>query len=108
MHLLSLFNRYPLATVLMTFFFIGASVAIAGTRMQLDGGTQAQVTASNPHQIPDHLNPKFHRISDEVIVIKSELTEEVLEVTETVHSIAFQGRHGYSKPILDYATGTSN
>jgi hypothetical protein len=108
MHLLSLFNRYPLATVLTASSLICASVAIAGTRMQLDSGTQAQVTASNPHQIPDHLNPKFHRISDEVIVIKSELTEEVLEVTETVHSIAFQGRHGYSQPILDYTTGTSN
>ena len=107
----SIFSRNQLITLLILVLLIGSSVAIAATRIQSGGEDQVHEGPTNPHHIPDSMNPKLRRASDEIVVIKTEITEEITEAkeaAETMHSLAFQHQHAYSQPILDYTTGTSN
>jgi len=108
MSLTSLCGRHPLVTVLVASFFVFGSVAVAGTNIQFAMTQQAQSSPNNPHHLPDHMDPKSQTLSDEISAIKVEVHKEVAEVSETVHSIAFQDRHGSSLQTLDYTTGTSN
>jgi enoyl-[acyl-carrier-protein] reductase (NADH) len=104
MSLASFCGRHPLATLLMLSLFIFGTAAIASTAIQ----SELSYTESNPHRIPDHMNPKSAALAKEIAEIKYEIKEGVAEMDETVHTVAFQGRTAQSQPILDYTTGTSN
>lgn len=107
-HLVTFIKRHPLAILVIALLFICGSVAIASTNVQwvVDGGAVAKST--NPHLIPDHMDPKSQALSEEINRIKVEINEGVEEVGETIHSVAFHGVNMQSQPVLDYTTGTSN
>lgn len=101
--------RHPLVTSLLVFsFLICGSAALAATNVLFSAAEMPKASPTNPHRIPDQLDPKSQALSDEIALIKSEIREEVAEVDQTIHSVAFQDNHEQSKPILDYTTGTSN
>ena len=104
MSLTSFCGRHPLATLLTLSLFIFGTAAIANTAIQ----SEITYTEANPHRIPEHMNPKSVALAKEIAEIKYEIKEGVIELDETVHTIAFQGRANQSLPILDYSTGTSN
>jgi hypothetical protein len=104
----SIFGRHKLVALLMLAFLVFGSVAIAGTKIQLGLDDSVGATPKNPHQIPAHMDPKSETLSEEIRLIKYEVREEVLEVSDSVHDIAMRDFRGQSKPILDYTTGTSN
>jgi hypothetical protein len=104
MSLISFCGRHPLATLLTLSFVIFGTAAIASTSIQ----SEAVYTETNPHRIPDHMNPKSLSLSKEIAEIRYEVKEEVAELGETLHAEAFQGRNIQSAPIMDYTTGTSN
>jgi enoyl-[acyl-carrier-protein] reductase (NADH) len=97
-------SRHPLAVLLTLSFFIFGTAAIASTAIQ----SETAYTDSNPHRIPDHMNPKSVALAKEIAEIKYEIKEGVIELDETVHTVAFQGQTNQSLPILDYTTGTYN
>jgi enoyl-[acyl-carrier-protein] reductase (NADH) len=104
MSLTSFCGRHPLATLLTLSLFIFGTAAIANTAIQ----SEIAYTETNPHRIPDHMNPKSVALAKEIAEIKLEIKEDVAELDETVHTIAFHGHTSQSQPILDYTTGTSN
>jgi len=101
-------GRHPLITLFAIVLFICGSASIAGTQIQSDAADLAAANSSNPHHVPAHLDPKSQELSAEISAIKVEIREEVSEVGETVHSIAFKDHHGSSEQVMDYATGTVN
>jgi len=104
----SIFGRHKLVALLMLALLVFGSVAIAGTKIQLGVDDSVSATPNNPHLIPESMNPKSKTLSEEIRLIKYEVREEVLEVSDSVHDIAMRDFRGQSKPILDYTTGTSN
>ncbi|MBU3577664.1 hypothetical protein [Polynucleobacter sp. UK-Kesae-W10] len=104
----SFFGRHPVITLLAIALLICGSAAIAGTQIQSGVAYEAAANPSNPHRIPAHLDPKSQELSDEINAIKVELREELAEVSETVHSVAFKDHHGTSQQTIDFTTGTSN
>jgi enoyl-[acyl-carrier-protein] reductase (NADH) len=104
MFLTSFCGRHPVATLLTLSLFIFGTAAIASTAIQ----SEIAYTETNPHRIPDHMNPKSASLAMEIAEIKFEIKEGIAELDETVHAVAFQGRTGQSQPTLDYTTGTSN
>lgn len=104
-------GRHPLIAATTFLLLVFGSVALAGTKMQLDFDPLNNPSSNNPHQIPQSLNPNSKELAEEIRLIKSEIREasdEPAEVIETIHSIALRGFHGQSQTILDYTTGTSN
>jgi len=108
MSLSSFCSRHPLATLITLVAFIYCTAAIAGGGIQFQSDSQLQENSSNPHHIPDHMNPKSRNLSNEIKQMKMAIQKDVEEVGESVHSIAFRGRQDKSQAILDYTTGTSN
>jgi enoyl-[acyl-carrier-protein] reductase (NADH) len=108
MSITSFFSRHPLASFLALSLLICGSAEVAGTQTQWVANDQVAASPSNPHRIPDQMDPKSIGLSEEIKLIKVEVREEVAEMDETIHSVAFQDHHGLSQPILDYTTGTSN
>jgi hypothetical protein len=108
MSIASFCGRHPLVVLLSASLFVCGSAAIAGTKIQLDMDSQVQANPANPHRLPDDMNPRLIKVTEEVIVVKNEAKEELAEVTETIHSLAFQGNRSAAQPTLDYTTGTSN
>ena len=108
MPLTSFNSRHSLITLLSLSIFICGSVAIASTKIQEDADVQAQEGLNNPHRIPSNMNPKLSRIPNEIVVAEGEISKEVADVVDTIHSIAFKGHGSYVVPTLDYTTGTSN
>jgi len=104
MSLASFCGRHPLASLLTLSLFIFGTAAIASTAIQSD----VAYTDTNPHRIPDHMNPKSVALAKEIAEIRYEIKEGVAELNETVHTVAFQSHTSQSQPILDYTTGTSN
>ncbi|QKM65266.1 hypothetical protein DCO17_08485 [Polynucleobacter tropicus] len=87
---------------------IVGSAAVGATNVYFGIDEQDKPSPSNPHRIPDHMDPKSQALSREIQSIKYEVNEGLVEVEETIHSIAFRDSHSLSQPILDYTTGTSN
>ena len=108
MSLTSICSRHPLSTLIAVAVLVYGTAAIAGGGIQLQDANQVQASANNPHQIPDHMNPKSRSLSDEIKLIKVEIRQDVTETSESIHAIAFHGRQDKSQAILDYTTGTSN
>jgi enoyl-[acyl-carrier-protein] reductase (NADH) len=108
MSITSFFSRHPLASFLALSLLICGSAEVAGTQIQWVSNDQVAASPSNPHRIPEEMDPKSTSLSEEIRLIKPEVREEVVEMGETVHSVAFQDHHGLSQPTLDYTTGTSN
>ncbi|QWE04008.1 hypothetical protein [Polynucleobacter sp. JS-JIR-II-50] len=104
----SIFGRHQLVALLMLVLLVFGSVAIAATNIQLGGDGSVRANPNNPHQIPTYLDPKSESLSEEIRLIKYEIREEVLEVSDSVHEIAMRDFRGQAQPILDYTTGTSN
>ena len=104
----SIFGRHQLVAMLMLVLLVFGSVAIAATNIQLGGDDAVRANPNNPHQIPEHMDPKSEALSEEIRLIKYEAREEVLEVSDSVHDIAMRDFHGQSQPTLDFTTGTSN
>ena len=104
MPFISFCGRHPLAVFLALSFFIFGTAAIANTATQ----SEVAYTDANPHRIPDHMNPKSMALSKEIAEIKLQVKEDVVEVGETIHAVAFQGSTSQPQAILDYTTGTSN
>jgi len=102
------FGRHPLISFLAIALLICGSVAIAGTQIQSDVQSEVSSGSGNTHLIPEHMNPKSQKLSEEISTIRVELRDEVAEVSDTVHSVAFRDHRGQSMPTLDYTTGTSN
>jgi hypothetical protein len=101
-------GRHPLATLLTFSLLVCGSAALAGTRIQLGFDDSLQANAKNPHQIPTHMDPKSESLAEEIRLIKYEVSEVIVEVEESIHSVAMRDIRGQSQPILDYTTGTSN
>ena len=104
----SIFGRHQLVALLMLVLLVFGSVAIAATNIQLGGDDAVRVNPNNPHQIPTHLDPKSESLSEEIRLIKYEVSEVVTEAEESVHSVAMRDFRGQSHPTLDYTTGTLN
>lgn len=104
MSLASFCGRHPLASLLTLSLFIFGTAAIASTAIQ----PSIVYAENNPHRIPDHLDPKSIALAKEIAEIKYEAKDDVAELSETIHTVAFQGSNSLSHPILDYTTGTSN
>ena len=101
-------GRQSLAVFLVLSLLIGGSVAFAATRIHFGVDDSVNASQSNPYRIPDHMDPKSQTLSREIASIKYEIKEEIVEVDETIHKVAFRDNHSQSLPILDYTTGTSN
>ena len=101
-------GRHPLVTLLTFSLLVCGSAALAGTRIQLSIDDSVQANSKNPHQIPKNMDPKSEILADEIRLIKYEVSEVVVEVEESMHSVAMRDMHGLSQPTLDYTTGTSN
>lgn len=101
-------TRHPLIALLLLSLFISGTAALAGTQIQADSVRAESLAQNNPHRIPRHMDPKSLSLAKEIDAIQFEAREEVTELGETIHAMAFQGRQGQSLPILDYTTGTSN
>jgi hypothetical protein len=84
------------------------SAAIGATNVYFGIDDQVKPSLNNPHRIPDHMDPKSQALSREIQSIKYEVKEGLIEVEETIHSIAFRENRDQASPILDYSTGTSN
>lgn len=101
-------GRHPLATLLTLSLLVCGSAALAGTKIQSSIDDSVQANSKNPHQIPNNMDPKSEILADEIRLIKYEVSEVVVEVEESMHSVAMRDMHGLSQPTLDYTTGTSN
>jgi hypothetical protein len=106
--LTSFLGRHPLFALLTLFLLICGSAAVANTNIQWGMGSQVYASPNNPHYIPEHMDPKSSSLAEEIRLIKVETQEEVAEVSDTVHAVAFRDQRGQSQPVLDYTTGTSN
>jgi enoyl-[acyl-carrier-protein] reductase (NADH) len=104
----SFFGGYRFVKLWALSLLIVGSAAIGATNVYFGIDDQVSPSLNNPHRIPDHMDPKSQALSREIQSIKYEVKEEMAEVEETIHSIAFRDNLGQSHPILDYTTGTSN
>ena len=104
----NLLGRHLRTSLLVIIFTIFGVIALAGTKVLASINNQAEIAQSNPHHIPDELNPKFKRVSEYFQVIRYVAKEDMVELKETLHSAAFKSKSAYIEPILDYTTGTSN
>lgn len=104
----SFLGRQSLAVFLVLSLLIGGTVTFAATKIHVGFDDSVNANQSNPHRIPDHMDPKSQTLSREIASIKYEIKEEIVEVDETIHKVAFRDNHAQSLPILDYTTGTSN
>ena len=108
MFMTNLLGRHLRNSLLTMFFIICGVIALAGTKVLASVHNQAEVVQSNPHHIPDELNPKLKRASEYFQVIRYVAKEDMVELKETLHSASFKSKAAYIEPILDYTTGTSN
>jgi hypothetical protein len=108
MSFISFTGRHPLFALLAFCLFVFGTAAVAGTGIGWGFNDQAKASASNPHRIPESMDPKSESLSEEIRSIKYEVQEGVVESTETVHSLAMHDSHSQAQPVLDYTTGTSN
>ena len=106
-------SKPRLSFVVLTALCVG--IGVVATQVQANIQDQSEIALSNPHQIPDELNPRFRRLEDRLDVVKQEIkdllgaTKEVqADEAETVHSLALKGSAGSPAPVYDYTTGTSN
>jgi hypothetical protein len=106
--LTSFFGRHPLLALLTLSLLICGSAAVANTNIHWGMSDQVSAGPNNPHYIPDHMDPKSSSLAEEIRLIKVEIAEEVVEVSDTVHSIAFRDQRSQAQPTYDYTTGTSN
>lgn len=87
-------------------------IALAVTQVQASLQDQSEIAQKNPHHLPDNLNPKLHRLTDNLgtfkLGLKEELKEDLNQAKETIHSLAFKNNVSTAKPTYDYTTGTSN
>ena len=104
----NLLGRHLRTSLLVIIFTIFGVIALAGTKVLASIHNQAEIVQSNPHHIPDELNPKFKRVSEYFQVIRYVAKEDMVELKETLHSAVFKSKAAYIEPILDYITGTSN
>jgi len=102
------FGGHRFAKLWALSLLIIGSAAIGATNVYFGVDDQVSPSLNNPHRIPDHMDPKSQALSREIQAIKYEVKEEMAEVAETIHDIAFANNHSQSLPILDYTTGTSN
>jgi len=108
MFIINLLGRHLRTSLLTVILIICGVIALAGTKVLANINNQAEIAQSNPHHIPDELNPKLKRVSEYFQVIRYVAKEDMVELKETLHSAAFKGKAAYIEPILDYTTGTSN
>jgi len=108
MFITNLLGRHLRTSLLTVILIICGFIALAGTKVLASINNQAEIAQSNPHHIPDELNPKLKRVSEYFQVIHYEAREDIVELKETLHSAAFKSKAAYIEPILDYTTGTSN
>jgi hypothetical protein len=101
-------GRHSRFSFLFSLFLVGLLMALIGSRAQAKMDPQGVVEVNNPHRIPNEFNPRLHRAEDEIITIKQELNEEVVEATESIHELAFKNQHLAAQSTYDYTTGTSN
>jgi hypothetical protein len=101
-------GRHPLATLLTLSLLVCGSAALAGAKIQSSIDDSVQANSKNPHQIPKNMDPKSEILADEIRLIKYEVSEVVVEVGESMHSVAMRDMRGQSQPTLDYTTSTSN
>ena len=108
MFMTNLLGRHLRTSLLIIILIICGVIALAGTKVLANINNQAEIAQSNPHHIPDELNPKLKRVSEYFQVILYVAKEDMVELKETLHSAPFKGKAAYIEPILDYTTGTSN
>ena len=101
-------SRHSRFSFLFSLFLVGLLMALIGSRAQAKMDPQGVVEINNPHRIPNEFNPRFRRPEDEIIAIKQEPNEEVVEPTESIHELAFKNQHLSAQSTYDYTTGTSN
>jgi hypothetical protein len=104
----SFFSGHSFAKLWALSLLIVGSAAIGATNVYFGINDQVSPSLNNPHRIPDYMDPKSQALSREIQSIKYEVKDEMSEVVETIHDIAFRNNHSESIPILDYTTGTSN
>ena len=104
----NLLGRYLRTSLFTIIFIIFGVIALAGTKVLASINNQAKSSQSNPHQIPDELNPKFKRVTEYFQMIPYVAKEDMVQLKETLHSAAFKSKAAYVEPTLDYTTGTSN
>lgn len=102
------FTRYSHLCFVLAGLLLAGGITLAGTSAQARIDVQSKIDQNNPHHIPDEFNPRFHRPEDGVTSMKSEVSEGVVSATETIHAIAFRGKHIDAEPTYDYTTGTTN
>jgi len=108
MFMTNLLGRHLRTSLLTVILIICGVIALAGTKVLANINNQAEIAQSNPHHIPDELNPKLKRVSEDFQVIRYVAKDEIADLKETLHSAAFKTKAAYVEPILDYTTGTSN
>ena len=108
MFITNLLGRHLRTSLLTVILIICGFIALAGTKVLASINNQAEIAQSNPHHIPDELNPKLKRVSEYFQVIRYVAKEDMVELKETLHSAAFKSKAAYVEPTLDYTTGTSN
>ena len=108
MFITNLLGRHLRTSLLTVILIICGVIALAGTKVLASIHNQTEIVQSNPHHIPDELNPKLRRVSEYFEVIRYVAREDMAELKETLHSAAFKSKAAYIEPILDYTTGTSN
>ena len=108
MFITNLLGRHLRTSLLTVILIICGFIALAGTKVLASIHNQTEIVQSNPHHIPDELNPKLRRVSEYFEVIRYVAREDMAELKETLHSAAFKSKAAYIEPILDYTTGTSN
>ena len=64
MFMTNLLGRHLRTSLLVIIFTIFGVIALAGTKVLASIHNQAEIVQSNPHHIPDELNPKFKRVSE--------------------------------------------
>ena len=104
----NLLGRHLRTSLLTVILIICGVIALAGTKVLASIHNQTEIVQSNPHHIPDELNPKLKRVSEYFQVIRYVAKEDMVELKETLHSAAFKSKAAYVEPTLDYTTGTSN
>jgi hypothetical protein len=111
-------NKPVISSVILAVVCVGMGMAVRSVEANI-GQPAVEVSANNPHYLPDELNPKLNWVEQKLEVgeLKAkdvaseaigEIKEEVAEEAQTIHAIAFKDNKSEAKPIYDYTTGTSN
>jgi hypothetical protein len=111
-------NKPVTSFAIFTLVCAGLGLAVKQVEASI-GQSHVEVSANNPHFLPDELNPKLNwveqkleageqKAKDVASEAIGEIKEEVAEEAQTIHAIAFKDNKSEAKPIYDYTTGTSN